>query len=114
MRTVHLGVLRLLLHVPGAGSLKDRRRAVVSLRDRVRHRFDVTWNEVDDVDQASSRVVVCTTAGSEARAVRSALDRVGSFVAQSGQVQVVHVDLDVFPWHPPEVPAVALREVDDG
>jgi uncharacterized protein YlxP (DUF503 family) len=41
-----VGVLRLTFHIPHARSLKDKRRVVQKLRDRVRSRFDVSIAEV--------------------------------------------------------------------
>ncbi len=100
MQAIHVGVLRLGLTVPGARTLKHRRQAVVSVRDRVRHRFDVTFNELATDERQDQTVAVCTTAGKDARSIRSILDRVASFVGQSGRVLVTSVDVDVIPWHP--------------
>jgi hypothetical protein len=39
-----------------------------------------------------------TTAGSDARTVRSTLDRVASFIGQSADALVVDVAVEVLPW----------------
>ena len=44
---LHVGVIRLELHIPGARSLKDKRRAVKSLVDRMHHRYRVSVAETD-------------------------------------------------------------------
>ena len=98
----HVGVLRLVLDIPGSRSLKDRRRAIRSLRDRVRHRWPVTWNEIDDTDLHDSRAVVCTSASADPRALRSTFDAIRHFVETSGQAWPRSVDVDVFVWQPPE------------
>ncbi len=110
--TIHVGVLHMVLRIQGAQSLKDRRKAVVSLRDRIRSRFEVTWNEVEPFARADRCAVVCTTAGTEARLLRSTLDKVRHFVDQSGKAWADAVDVDVFPWHPPD--ALWLQEDVDG
>ncbi len=46
----HVVVLRLDLTIPGARSLKDRRQAVKSLKERLAHRFGVACAEVGDLD----------------------------------------------------------------
>ena len=46
-----VGVARLVLSIPGARSLKDRRRVVKSLKDRVRARLPVSLAEVGDLDR---------------------------------------------------------------
>lgn len=97
---IHIGVLRLVLHVPGARTLKDGRQAVVSLRDRLRHRFDVSVHEIEPSERATRRVLIVTTAGHDARLIRSILDRVRGAAESSGQVLLAEVDVDVFPWQP--------------
>ena len=46
-----VGVLRLVFQIPGAASLKDRRRVVKSFKDRVRARFPVSIAEVGDLER---------------------------------------------------------------
>ena len=70
----------------------------VSLRDRVRHRFDVSVHEVEASDAPSRRVMAVTSAGSDARTLRATLDRVAALVNQSADALVVDSALDVFPW----------------
>jgi uncharacterized protein len=50
MATMHVGVLRLTFHLPGARSLKEKRSSVRRFRDRVRSRFDVSIAEVGEQD----------------------------------------------------------------
>ena len=47
---MHVGVMRLSLHVPHARSLKEKRGVVRRFRDRVRARFDVSIAEVGAQD----------------------------------------------------------------
>jgi hypothetical protein len=46
-----VGVARFVLHIPGARSLKERRRVVKSLKDRMRARLPVAVAEVGDLDR---------------------------------------------------------------
>lgn len=46
-----VGVARLVLAIPGARSLKDRRRVVKSLKDRLRARVPVSLAEVGDLER---------------------------------------------------------------
>jgi uncharacterized protein YlxP (DUF503 family) len=45
-----VGVARIVLQIPGARSLKDRRSVVRSYKDRVRARLPVSVAEVGDVE----------------------------------------------------------------
>ncbi len=45
---MHLGVVRIMLHLPESGGLKDKRRASRSLSTRIRNQFNVAIAEVED------------------------------------------------------------------
>jgi uncharacterized protein YlxP (DUF503 family) len=44
---MHIGLLQLDLHIPYAHSLKEKRMAVRSVKDRLRKRFNVSISELD-------------------------------------------------------------------
>ncbi|MBI3207015.1 MAG: DUF503 domain-containing protein [Myxococcales bacterium] len=46
-----VGVARLILQIPGARSLKDRRQVVKSFKERARARLPVSISEVGDVER---------------------------------------------------------------
>ena len=46
-----VGVARLVLSIPGARSLKDRRQAVKSLKDRIRAKLPVSVAEVGELER---------------------------------------------------------------
>ncbi len=52
-----VGVLRLLVHIPSARSLKDRRRVVRSFKDRVQSRLRVSVAEVGALDSHRTAVL---------------------------------------------------------
>jgi uncharacterized protein YlxP (DUF503 family) len=96
---IFLGVLRVVLAVRGAQSLKDRRQGVLSVRDRMTARFDVSFHEIGGEDH-QRRTVVVTTAGNDPRVLRSVLDQCLAVVREHPVVEPAEVDLDVFRWHP--------------
>jgi len=97
---IHVGVLRVVVTVPEAHSLKDRRQVVLSVRDKVRHRFEVTFNEVGGGEDPQRRVVVITTAGNDGRKIRSVLDQIVGMIHAHPLVIAAEVDVDVFRWNP--------------
>jgi uncharacterized protein YlxP (DUF503 family) len=64
---VFVGILRLSLHLPGAHSLKDKRKVVRSYKDRVRSRLQLSIAEVGDADrlQLATLAVVAVSPESE-------------------------------------------------
>jgi len=57
-----VGILQLRLMIRDAQSLKDKRRIVKSLRDRIRNRFNVSVSEVDSLDLRQQAVLGVTLA----------------------------------------------------
>jgi len=47
---MHVGVLHVRLHVPQAGSLKEKRQVVRSILDRARNHYRVAAAEVEEQD----------------------------------------------------------------
>jgi len=98
---IFVGVARLVLRIPGARTLKDRRQVVGSLIDRIRHRFPVSVHPVDTLDHPGRQIIVCTTAGNDGAVLRSNLDKIVAFAHSNGGLLVGGVDVEVFRWHAP-------------
>ena len=60
-----IGVLTLELRLPHAHSLKDKRHVVKSLKDRLRHKFNVAVAEIDYQDLWQRAAVAAVTVSSD-------------------------------------------------
>lgn len=57
---MHILLIKLSLQIPGAHSLKDKRRQIRSLKDRLRSKFNVSVAEIDALDNWQKAVIgVC-------------------------------------------------------
>lgn len=57
---MHVLLIELSLQIPQAHSLKDKRRQVKSLKDRLKQRFNASVAEIDSLDQWHQAVMgVC-------------------------------------------------------
>ena len=90
-----VGLLTLELYAPEARTLKDRRSAVNSLKDRLRSTFNVSVSETDH-QELRNRVqlgVAAVTTGD--KHCREVLDKVLSYCRRPGPLQVVDHDLEL-------------------
>ena len=101
---IFVGVLRLVIAVPGARTRKDRRQVVRSISDRVRHRFKVAVHEIDPGQRPTRAVLCITTSGNDGRLIRSILDQIADFAGKSPIAVLSGIDVDVFRWHPSATP----------
>ena len=70
-----VGVLQIELIIHDAMTLKDKRRVVKSIKDRIGHDFNVSIAEVDALDVHRRAILGVSMVGNNSRFVRSALDQ---------------------------------------
>jgi uncharacterized protein YlxP (DUF503 family) len=99
-----VGVLRLTFHIPHARSLKDKRRVVQRLRDRVRSRFDVSIAEVEAQDLHQRAVFGVSVVSGDAAVCDSVLEAVAHVAESSGDAvltdratELVTIGQDMYP-----------------
>ena len=71
-----VGSLRVRLVVHESRTLKDKRRVVHNIKDRLRNAFNVSIAEIDAQDNRQLIVLGIAMVGNESRQVISALDRI--------------------------------------
>lgn len=71
-----VGVLTMELRIEHAHSLKEKRHVVKSLRDRLRHKFNVSVAEIDDQDLHNSAVIAAAAVSSSRPFVEKVLHAV--------------------------------------
>ena len=90
-----VGLLVVELHIPQSGSLKEKRRVIKSLKERVKNRFNVSVAEVGELDFWQKAVLGIACVANEAGFVNEVLDRVMDFIRRDAQVEVVHHQLQM-------------------
>jgi hypothetical protein len=84
-----VGVIRWQLSIPGCRSLKEKRRVVKSLKERVRNRFNVSVAETDHQDVWTRAELTVAVVAGDRRQADSMLDRVDQFVESDGRALIV-------------------------
>ncbi len=77
---MNVGVAKITLRLAGSFSLKDKRRVVNSVRDRVRSKFNVAVAEVDQNDAWQTAVIGVTCVSNNVRHADQMLDNVLAFI----------------------------------
>jgi uncharacterized protein YlxP (DUF503 family) len=71
-----VGLLTLDLYIPDAQSLKDKRRVLRSLKDKLRREFNVAVAELEHHDAWQRSLIGVVTLSNEEKHVREVLDKV--------------------------------------
>src|ERR1700727_3137684 len=87
--TMTIGVLQLEIGIGDAMSLKDKRRVVLSLKDRIAHGHNVSIAEVGALDEHRRSILGIAMVSNDARYVEGALSKLVDFVRMIPQVNLI-------------------------
>jgi uncharacterized protein YlxP (DUF503 family) len=76
-----VGVQRLVLQIPGARSLKDRRQVVRSFKERVQSRMHVSLAEIGDLEHPGHATLAVAVVSNEASVCDEVLAKVASLAS---------------------------------
>lgn len=91
-----VGVLHLTLAIPGAMSLKDKRRVVRGLKDRLSARHNVSVAEVDDLDVHRSCQLAVAMVSNNRRFTDSCLSKIVDEIRAQRSLSLVDYDIEMF------------------
>ena len=90
-----VGVLRVRLGIFEALSLKDKRRVVKSLKDRLGARHNVSIAEIDDLDQRQVATLGLAMIANDAKFVDSSLAKIVDEVRAFGRASLIDYDIEL-------------------
>lgn len=91
-----VGVCTIDLHLPGTGSLKDKRRILLSMKERIKKAYNVSIAEVDGNDLWQRAVLGVACVANEGRYVNQVLDGVLNAVRANPSVELVDYHTELY------------------
>jgi len=91
-----VAVVTLKMSLPEAHSLKDKRRAIKSLKDRIRQNFNVSVAEMELQDYWQSACLGISAISPDKRYAEGVASKVVDFVRADRRVTVVDYEVEVF------------------
>jgi uncharacterized protein YlxP (DUF503 family) len=89
-----IGVLQMELSIPGAQSLKDKRRVIKSVKDRLSARHNVSVAEVDGLDEHRRCVLAVAMVSNDQRFTDSCLSKIVDEVRVVRDLNLVDYELE--------------------
>jgi len=86
---VHIGLLRVNLHLPTATSLKDKRRELLHLREKIKNRFNVSISEVGDHDKWQRMDLALVMVASQKTPIDEVFAKVIGFIGTDPNVEIL-------------------------
>ena len=90
-----VGILSIKVVMRSSRSLKDKRRIIKSLKDRIRNKFNVSVSEIEDQDNHKCSKIGVAMVGTDRQYVNSALSSLINFFRFFPQIELIDYDLDL-------------------
>lgn len=91
-----VGLLTVNIHLEGIDSLKDKRRIIKSVVERLRSRFNASVAEIDAQDSKRLAVIGITCVSNDGSHVDEQLDKIANFVVNDGRFFVGQIHRETF------------------
>ena len=91
-----VGVLHIELFIPDSGSLKTKRFALKSIKDRLRNRFNVSVAETDNTDKWQRASLGVAAVSNDTKHMESILGNVMKLVYGDPRVEVIDSIIDYY------------------
>ena len=92
---MHIGVLQLELSIPESHSLKEKRRAILSLKDRIANGHNVSVAEVGALDEHQRSIFGIAMVANDKRYVEGGLSRIVDLAKMSPGVNLLDYKIEM-------------------
>jgi len=96
---MHIGVLQFTVEIPYAESLKDKRRVIRSMKDKLRRQYNVSIAETDNQDDLTLATMGIAAASSDVKQVNSLLDRLLNTLQDWRDASLMDHQIEIFRPH---------------
>ena len=83
------------LHLPGVGSLKDKRHVLKGVKEKVRQRFEVSVAEVNHQDTWQRATLAVAYVSGDSRHANEVVSKALDFIEASVDGEVIDVQIEV-------------------
>ena len=91
-----IGVLTLEFRLHGNRSLKDKRKVALSLKQKLRNKFNAAVAEVDAMDVHEKLVLAVVTVANDGKRVESSLAKALAMVEAISPAELTRCDTEIF------------------
>ncbi|MBF0488560.1 MAG: DUF503 domain-containing protein [Nitrospirae bacterium] len=89
-----IGIMRISLYIPDAGSLKAKRFVIKSVKDKIKNKFNVSLaEEANDLWQRVELYAACIS--TDTQHVNSTLENVKNMIEKDPQIEILDYSLEL-------------------
>jgi uncharacterized protein YlxP (DUF503 family) len=90
-----VGLLTLELYIPEADSLKSKRFIIRSLKDRIKHKYNVSIAEVDANDLWQRSILGAACVANERKIINQTLDGIRDLILRTPSVELINSRIEM-------------------
>jgi uncharacterized protein YlxP (DUF503 family) len=91
-----IGTIQIELFLPGAGSLKEKRFVLKSIKTKIRNLFNVSIAEVDFLDKWQRSILGIACVANNRRFIDETLSKVMGAVAKEDRIEIIDQVIEIF------------------
>ncbi len=95
MSAARVAVGTVEIHLPDVGSLKGKRHALKGLKEKLRHRFEISVAEVDHQDSWQRATLALACVSADSRHANEVISKALDFIEDNVEGYVVDVQLEI-------------------
>ena len=90
------GLMKVQLNLTGLTNLKDKRKIVKSLIERLKNRFNVSVSEVDHNDSKIIAIIGIAVISNDGQFINTQLDKIINFMRADGRFYLGPIEREIF------------------
>lgn len=90
-----IGIARVKLMAPWVRSLKEKRMVVKSIVGKVRSRFNVAINEVEELDRHQTIVIGFSQVSNNRVVIESMINKVIDYIENNTEANILDVEIEI-------------------
>lgn len=91
-----VGLLQLIIMIPGSSSLKDKRRVLLSLKDKLRKRYNISISEVDHHDKWQKSTLAIAKVDKERSMMDKAFCNIVDYIRDFNNVELIDYQTELY------------------
>ena len=94
---MHIGVCKIWLTIPDSHSLKQKRRVIKSITDRLKNRFNIAVAEVDALDAHQHAVIGVVSVSNDTKHLNRVLSYAVNFIEDTLLAELMDYEIEILP-----------------
>lgn len=90
-----IGIMEIEIYIYESNSLKEKRRVIKSLIERLRSRFNISISEIDDLDIWNKSTIGLSVVSNSSELINKSLSQIFNFIIADSRVEIIKHKMEI-------------------